>query len=88
MVNVDGVIYGNFRCDATGMDLNRRWKEPSKLFHPQIWELKRKIAGLHKDWKVDLCLDLHGHSKKYNVFCYACKTNSFTCRILPYMIQA
>jgi murein tripeptide amidase MpaA len=26
MVNVDGVIYGNFRCDITGFDLNRRWK--------------------------------------------------------------
>lgn len=26
MVNVDGVIYGNFRCDVTGVDLNRRWK--------------------------------------------------------------
>ena len=26
MINVDGVIYGNFRCDVTGVDLNRRWK--------------------------------------------------------------
>jgi cytosolic carboxypeptidase protein 2/3 len=26
MINVDGVIYGNFRCDATGVDLNRRWR--------------------------------------------------------------
>ena len=26
MVNVDGVIYGNFRCDVTGVDLNRRWR--------------------------------------------------------------
>jgi murein tripeptide amidase MpaA len=26
MVNVDGVIYGNFRCDLAGYDLNRCWK--------------------------------------------------------------
>jgi cytosolic carboxypeptidase protein 2/3 len=26
MVNVDGVIYGNFRCDVSGVDLNRRWR--------------------------------------------------------------
>ena len=23
MINIDGVIYGNFRCDITGFDLNR-----------------------------------------------------------------
>lgn len=26
MINVDGVVYGNFRCDVTGVDLNRRWR--------------------------------------------------------------
>ena len=30
MVNIDGVIHGNFRCDVTGLDLNRVWDEPSK----------------------------------------------------------
>ncbi len=28
MINVDGVIYGNFRCDLAGYDLNRAWKSP------------------------------------------------------------
>ena len=88
MVNVDGVIYGNFRCDATGVDLNRRWKEPSKVFHPQVHDIKRKIANYHKRYKVEVCMDLHGHSKNYNVFCYACKTNSYTCRVLPLLIEA
>lgn len=36
MINVDGVIYGNFRCDITGLDLNRRWKDTSRLMHPQV----------------------------------------------------
>lgn len=30
MINVDGVIYGNFRCDLGGFDLNRTWKEPHR----------------------------------------------------------
>lgn len=25
MVNVDGVIYGNYRCSLSGFDLNRVW---------------------------------------------------------------
>lgn len=43
MINVDGVIYGNFRCDITGVDLNRRWKSPSSLLHPQVFEIKKAI---------------------------------------------
>jgi hypothetical protein len=87
MVNVDGVIYGNFRCDVTGLDLNRRWRDPSRILHPQIFEIKKRVAGLAKRWRVDLCLDLHGHSKKYNIFCYGCKHNAYTCRILPLLLQ-
>jgi len=40
MINVDGVISGNFRCDLSGMDLNRNWKTPSSLLHPQIFSIK------------------------------------------------
>ena len=29
MINVDGVRHGNFRFCASGVDLNRRWKDPS-----------------------------------------------------------
>ena len=87
MINVDGVIYGNFRCDVTGVDLNRRWKLPSKFFHPHLVEITQKIINYNKKRKIELFIDLHGHSKKYNIFCYSCKHNSFTCRILPYLIE-
>ena len=43
MINVDGVIYGNFRCDLGGFDLNRTWKEPHRDLHPQIYAIKREI---------------------------------------------
>jgi murein tripeptide amidase MpaA len=28
MVNPDGVILGNSRCNINGYDLNRQWKKP------------------------------------------------------------
>lgn len=43
MVNVDGVIYGNFRCDLGGFDLNRNWRMPDKSLHPQIFAIKAEI---------------------------------------------
>lgn len=31
MLNPDGVIHGNSRCSLEGCDLNRKWKNPSKV---------------------------------------------------------
>ena len=33
MVNPDGVIYGNFRTNLSGFDLNRQWLEPDRSLH-------------------------------------------------------
>lgn len=52
MINIDGVIYGNFRCDITGFDLNRRWKDTSRLMHPQVHEIKRKIGLYRSRFKI------------------------------------
>jgi cytosolic carboxypeptidase protein 2/3 len=40
MLNPDGVINGNYRCSLAGCDLNRRWKAPSKVLHPCIYNTK------------------------------------------------
>ena len=40
MLNPDGVIYGNYRCSLLGVDLNRRWVNPSKILHPTIYYTK------------------------------------------------
>jgi len=37
MLNIDGVINGNYRCSLIGSDLNRRWKHPNKVLHPEIY---------------------------------------------------
>lgn len=44
MLNPDGVINGNYRCSLAGCDLNRRWKNPSKVLHPTIYHTKQLIA--------------------------------------------
>jgi len=41
MLNVDGVINGNYRCSLAACDLNRRWKQPSKLLHPTVHAVKQ-----------------------------------------------
>lgn len=37
MLNPDGVIYGNFRCDFTGVDCNRVWQDTNKYYQPAIY---------------------------------------------------
>lgn len=49
MLNPDGVIAGNYRCNTTGADLNRRWPNPSKILHPTIYYTKKLIQNYHKE---------------------------------------
>ena len=43
MLNPDGVIHGNYRTSLSGHDLNRQWKNPDKISHPEIFHMKKLI---------------------------------------------
>ena len=51
MINVDGVINGNYRSNFSGNDVNRQWHEPSKRLHPEIYTLKQEIIANKKNKK-------------------------------------
>lgn len=89
MLNPDGVINGNYRSSLAGCDLNRRWKNPSKILHPEIFNVKKLCKDLHLERQLVLFCDLHGHSRKQNVFMYGCNrhNNPQACRVLPYMLS-
>ncbi len=72
MINPDGVACGNYRCSLSGNDLNRRWKSPQMLAHPEIYNLRIMIKRFQEDRSVVMFCDLHGHSRKYDTFIYAC----------------
>lgn len=72
MLNPDGVIYGNYRSSLLGVDLNRRWINPSKILHPTIYYTKQLVKMMDIDRTVELFTDIHGHSRKFNIFTYAC----------------
>lgn len=70
MMNPDGVINGNYRCSLAGCDLNRRWKFPSEILHPTVYHTKKLIVSMAKERKLALYCDLHGHSRRKNIFMY------------------
>lgn len=74
MLNPDGVYYGNNRCSLSACDLNRQWLNPSAETHPTIFHTKQLIAREHSTRGVVFVCDLHGHSRKHNVFMYGCDT--------------
>lgn len=43
MLNADGVINGNSRCNLAGVDLNRCWIDPSRKLHPEIYHMKKMV---------------------------------------------
>lgn len=88
MLNPDGVRYGNYRCSLIGVDLNRRWEKPSKNLHPTIFYTKKMIEVFSEDHKLMMCCDMHGHSKKRNVFMYGCAMKTMDCLTLRKNLMA
>ncbi|KAE8613341.1 hypothetical protein XENTR_v10007674 [Xenopus tropicalis] len=76
MLNPDGVIVGNYRCSLTGRDLNRNYKSRLKDSFPSIWFTRNMIRRVMQEREILLYCDLHGHSRKQNVFMYGCKKSS------------
>ena len=72
MLNPDGVINGNYRCSLAGCDLNRRWKFPSRQLQPTVYNTKKLIKKVHIERNCIMYCDLHGHSRKPNIFMYGC----------------
>lgn len=89
MLNPDGVINGNYRCSLVGADLNRRWKNPQSDIHPIIYNFKQLIKNTANSYDIDLICDLHGHSRKKNIFMYGCnyQKSPQTCKLFPYILS-
>lgn len=77
MLNIDGVIIGNYRCNLAQVDLNRQWIDPNKKLHPTIYHTKQMIKRMKEERELLVYCDFHGHSRKKNCFMYGCsKDNS------------
>ena len=66
MLNPDGVIAGNHRCNLAGLDLNRAWATPTEDVSPTILHTKNLIRLMQQEGRnVILFCDLHGHRYAY-----------------------
>ena len=79
MLNIDGVIFGNYRLNILGKDMNRLWLntipfnsndcDKSSLYINNIIEIIKKTLN---NRNIFLYCDFHGHSGKQNFFLYGC----------------
>ncbi|XP_054843726.1 cytosolic carboxypeptidase 3 [Eublepharis macularius] len=94
MLNPDGVIVGNYRCSLAGRDLNRNYRSDLKESFPSVWYTRTMIKRIMEERNVLLYCDLHGHSRKENVFMYGCEKReqqeegaSLHHRIFPFIMS-
>lgn len=63
MLNPDGVIVGNYRCNINGFDLNRAWNldESFQDQVSEIWQVKNMISECALARPIAFFCDFHGH---------------------------
>jgi cytosolic carboxypeptidase protein 2/3 len=86
MVNVDGVVLGNFRTSIVGRDINRYFHRPDQYTEIEV------VRAIAEKCKPLIFLDFHGHSAKKNAFMYGPNysldhKHYLTCRLLPKIIS-
>ncbi|CAD8105961.1 unnamed protein product [Paramecium sonneborni] len=81
MMNVDGVIFGNYRTGCAGRDLNRKFRENCKQLYPTVYAMKQLISDLYQVYGDQIVgfIDIHGHSAKKNVFLYGPEFQLWNC---------
>lgn len=69
--------------------MNRRWKTPSKVLHPVCSAVKKLVRSFAKEREVILFCDLHGHSRRKNVFMYGnnIREEPHATRVFPYIMS-
>ena len=92
MLNPDGVITGNYRCSLSGRDLNRNYRSTLKDSYPTVWHTRNMVKQFSQEREVVMFCDLHGHSRKHNIFIYGCDalndpTSRLKSRVFPRMLS-
>ena len=89
MLNPDGVVRGNYRFSVAGCDLNRKWKSCKADRHPEIYHWREYMRRMKTEKNVLMYIDLHGHSRKKNVFFYGCASseNHSKSKEFPYLME-
>lgn len=76
MLNIDGVVEGNYRIGLSGVDLNRVWTKPDPFLHPVITTTKKLIKDLSINGNISVYIDFHGHSRLNGSFAYGCPNDT------------
>lgn len=72
MLNPDGVVLGNYRTSLSGQDLNRQWVSATTRLFPEIFSTRQMLYKTQASRRIFMYVDIHGHSRKKNIFMYGC----------------
>jgi murein tripeptide amidase MpaA len=88
MANPDGVIHGNSRANLKGYDINRCWNSEGMGFSIEVEAIYKYILGLQnsQQYVISYIVDLHGHSKEFDVFGYFNEMSDKN-RMINYMLS-
>lgn len=64
ILNPDGVYRGYWRFDTNGVNLNRKYIDPSESDHPTIFAAKDAVLKEHREGDLKMIVDFHAHCRR------------------------
>jgi hypothetical protein len=52
MLNIDGVSLGNSRACLSGLEFDRSWKDPDRMYSPEAFYIKKLIASIKSTHEI------------------------------------
>ncbi|KAJ1429022.1 hypothetical protein B484DRAFT_329208, partial [Ochromonadaceae sp. CCMP2298] len=71
MLNPDGVVNGQSRCNIAGKDLNTHWDAPVAALQPTVYHLKKLLREVQARSTVVAFIDLHGQAVRSGFCLYS-----------------
>lgn len=65
MLNIDGVSIGNSRAGLSGLEFDRAWADPDRMYSPEAFYIKKLVASIQSTHEIACFFEIRGAARSF-----------------------